>query len=333
VRVLVLGGTAFLGRAFVDAALVRGHELTLFNRGRSNPGAFPQVEQLHGDRDGGLDVLRGRTWDAVYDTSGYLPRVVRASVELLREAAPHYTFVSSISVYADFSRPGVDEHSPVATVDDESNEDVNAHYGALKALCERVVQDVYGESALVIRPGLIVGPHDPTDRFTYWPRRVAEGGDVLAPAPPDRPLQFIDVRDLGEWSVRLIEERASGVFNATGPDRLLTMGELLDESVRVTGSGARPVWVDEAFLLEQGVGPWMELPLWIPAGEMGAMMEADISRAVAAGLTFRPITETVRATLEWDTARPQAERDEPKAGLARERERELLELVPRETTT
>ena len=332
-RILVLGGTVFLGRAFVEAALARGHEVTTFTRGQRNPELFPEVEKLRGDRDGALDALRGREWDAVCDTSGYVPRVVRASAELLREAAPHYTFVSSVSVYAGFAEPGMDEDAPLGELEDPATEAVHEHYGPLKAACERAVQDVYGEGALVIRPGLIVGPHDPTDRFTYWPRRVAAGGDVLAPAPPERQVQFVDVRDLAEWNVRLAEERVTGVFNATGPTETVTMGAFLDECRSATGSDAHLVWVDGDLLVEAGVEPWMELPLWIPGDDHAGFMSIDVSRAVAAGLTFRPLADTIRDTLAWDATRPDAERGvfrsqaagEARVGLEATRERELLE--------
>lgn len=315
-KILVLGGTKFLGRALVESALARGHDVALFTRGRTNPQLFADVERLIGDRDGDLAALRGREWDAVVDTSGYVPRVVRKSVDLLRRQAGHYTFVSSISVYADFSR-GPDEDSAVAPLEDETTEDVQAHYGPLKARCEDVVRDSFGDAALVVRPGLIVGPHDPTGRFTYWPHRVARGGEVLAPGDPGRPVQFIDVRDLAEWMLRLIERGAGGVFNASGPEPRPTMEELLLECRRVTGSDASLVWVPDAFLLERGVGQWMELPLWLAAPEVAGMMAADVSRAVAAGLTFRPLADTVAATL--CDAEPQ-----DGVGLAPAREAELL---------
>jgi 2'-hydroxyisoflavone reductase len=331
-RILVLGGTVFLGRAFVDAALAAGHEPTLFTRGRRNPDLYPDVEKLRGDRDGDLGALRGREWDAVVDTSGYVPRVVREGAELLRAAAPHYQFVSSISASADFSTPGLNEDTPVAELEDPATEAVEENYGALKVACERVVQEVYGDGALIVRPGLIVGPHDPTDRFTYWPRRIAAGGDVLVPNPPERGIQFVDVRDLAEWMLRLAEQRTGGVYNATGPAEPLTMERFVEESRAVAGSDARFVWVDADFLVEQGVGPWMELPLWIPGDEYAGFMETDVSRAVAAGLTFRPLAETIRATLDWDRARPDEEKGvfrssaaaETSVGLRPERERELL---------
>jgi 2'-hydroxyisoflavone reductase len=332
VRLLVLGGTKFLGRAVAEAALVAGHELTLFTRGQTNPDLFPEAEHLRGDRNGDLRALEGRSWDAVVDPSGYVPRIVRASAELLANAVEHYTFVSSISVYQGFPQPGSDESAPVVELDDPRTEDVQAHYGGLKVLCERVLEDVLPGRAAMVRAGLIVGPHDPTDRFTYWVRRFAAGGTVLAPGRPDRQVQFVDVRDLGEWIVRLAEGRVAGTFNATGPVPPLTMGELLETCARVGGADTEIVWVDEGFLLEREVGPWMELPLWIPETdeEHALMQEVDVSRAVAAGLRFRPVEETVRDTLAWASAQGETAAalasgmEIGRAGMEPARESELL---------
>ena len=325
-RVLILGGTKFLGRAVAEAALARGHELTLFNRGETNADLFPEAEKLRGDRDGKLTALEGREWDAVIDPSGYVPRVVRASAELLREAAPHYTFVSSISVYGQRSRaPGFDETAPTEELDDPATEEVMEHYGGLKAACERVVEEVFPGRALHVRAGLIVGPNDPTDRFTWWPVRVARGGEVLAPGSPDRVVQFVDVRDLAGWMVRSAEERVAGTFNATGPVPPVTMGELLETCVEVSGIEAKLTWVPEDVLLANDAGPWMELPLWLPESdpELAHIMSADVSRAVAAGLTFRPLRETVQDTLAWaGDSRPFEQ-----TGLDPEKERRLLDLA------
>ena len=316
-RLLVLGGTKFLGRAVVEAALARGHEVTLFNRGQTNPELFPDAEKIRGDRTEDLTPLDGRSWDAVLDMSTFLPRVVRLSTSALRDSVGRYVYVSSISAYADQSVPPV-EGNPVAELADPDSESVD-DYGALKATCEQIVEDVFAERALIVRPGLIVGPHDPTDRFTYWPRRIAKGGRVLAPAPPDAPVQFIDVRDLGAWIVHAAESRLEGIYNATG--ETLTFERFLEECRRVAGD-AQIVWVDAERLVEAGVGEWMELPLWGAAPAASAMQRADVSKAVAAGLRFRPLAETIRDTLAWD-----AEREWPPAegvGLAPERERELL---------
>ena len=334
-KLLVLGGTKFLGRAIVEAALARGDDVTLFNRGLTNPDLFPEAEKLRGERDGDLSALEGRRWDAVVDPSGYVPRVVRASAELLAGSVDRYTFVSSLSVYSRMYQ-GYDEAAPLEELEDPTTEDVAAAYGGLKVLCERVVEDVFGANGISVRAGLIVGPHDPTDRFTYWPVRIAAGGDVLAPAPATRQVQFIDVRDLATWILRVTEDGDGGPYNATGPVPAVTIGQLLQTCVEVSASGARLVWVDEEFLLEEGVGPWMELPLWVPESdpEVRHLHEADVSRALAAGLEFRPLATTVRDTLEWaraeeQTAAPLASGiDLGQAGLAREREAELLERWP-----
>ena len=303
-KLLILGGTKFLGRHLVEAALARGDEVTLFNRGRTNPDIFPEVERLRGDRDGGLDALSGRRWDAVVDTSGYVPRVVRASAELLAGAVDFCVFTSSMSVYADFREPN-DEGSPLATLADESVEEVTGEtYGALKALCERAVEGAMPGRVLVARAGLIVGPYDPTGRFTYWTERVARGGEVLAPAPRERQIQFVDARDLAEWILRMAEGRRAGVFNASGPDYVLTMGRFLEGCREATGGDARFTWVGEQFLLEKGVEPWGELPLWIPESDEKhrCFLAENCDRAAASGLTFRPLAETVRDTLAWQRA-------------------------------
>ena len=331
-NLLILGGTIFLGRYLVEAALAHGHEVTLFNRGQHNPELYPDVEKLRGDRDGGLDVLRGRRWDAVVDTSGYIPRLVRASAELLADAVEHYTFISSISVYPHFRSVGLDERAPVGTLDDPTVEVITGEsYGPLKALCEQAVEQAQPERTLVVRPGLIVGPHDYSDRFTYWVRRVAQGGEVLAPAHPDWHTQIIDVRDLAEWTLRVVEQRQTGVYNATGPEYDLQFGHLLDTCRTVSGSAARFIWVNEAFLAENEVTPWSELPLWIPQSDPDMLGFSDIScaKAIAAGLVFRDLATTMRDTLAWDatradTAEPPARALQPRAGLAPEREAELL---------
>ena len=314
-KLLLLGGPRFLGRAVTDAALAHGHELTFFNRGTTNPELYPEVERLVGDRTDGLGALAGRSWDAVVDTSGYVPRALRASVEALADSS-RYCFVSSLSVYADFADP-VSEDSPVAELGDLPEDEVtNESYGALKALCEREVVDAFRERALVVRPGLITGPHDPTGRFTYWPHRFARGGEVLAPGPPEKPTQSIDVRDLGLWIVALCEQGASGVFNATHPG--VSWHELMDTCREVTGTNATITWVDPEFLAEHEVGQWMELPLWIDDPEAEYFDRVDVERALAAGLVFRPLAETVRGALE-DAQTTEA------AGLAPEREAALLE--------
>ncbi len=321
-KLLILGGTQFLGRHLVEAALARGHEVTLFHRGKTNPDLFPGVERLRGDRDGGLDVLKGRRWQAAIDTCGYVPRVVRASAELLAGAVDHYTFISTISVYADASKPNQDESARLATLADETVEEVTGEtYGALKVLCERAAEAAMPGRVLTVRPGLIVGPHDPTDRFIYWPARVARGGEALAPGKPGAPVQVIDARDLAAWNLRMIEAGKIGVYNATGPAYRLTMQATLETCKAAAGSDATFTWVDEAFLLEHEVGPWMELPLWLPEGDSG-LMATDCRRAIADGLTFRPLVETARDTLAWHTTRPTDH--EWRAGLKPEKEAAIL---------
>lgn len=324
-KVLVLGGTAFLGRHIVEAALAGGHEVTLFNRGQRDPDAFADVEQLRGDRNGDLAEVRGRRWDAVIDTSGYLPRQVQASAGLLADAVEHYIFISSISVYARLDQPGIDETAPVATLDAANVEEVTSEtYGALKALCEQAAEAAMPGRVLVLRPGLIVGPYDYMDRFPYWVGRVARGGEVLAPGQPGQPVQIIDARDIAGWSLRMAAARQVGVYNTTGPGERLTMGQLLEACKQVTGSDARFTWVDEAFLVAHEVGAWEELPLWVPSTErdMVGILQVNIDKAVADGLRFRPLVHTVRDTWAWLQTLP-ADRAW-RAGLSTERETELL---------
>jgi 2'-hydroxyisoflavone reductase len=326
-KLLILGGTLFLGRALAEAALARGHQVTLFNRGRTGGEKIAGAETLLGDRDNQLDALRGRRWDAAVDTSGYVPRLVRASAELLAGSVARYVFVSSVSVYADQARASR-EDSPLASMPDETVEEVTGRtYGPLKVLCERAAEAACPGRALIVRPGLIVGPHDPTIRFSYWTGRVARGGEVLAPGDPGIPVQFIDVRDLAEWMVRMIEEERVGKFNATGPDRPVSVGGFLETCRAVAASDARFTWVGEEFLAKRGVLPWTELPLWLP----GAREPIPIDSALAAGLTFRPLDDTVRDTLAWQRGRAgQPLPDKPgvpmpDTTLKPERERRLLE--------
>jgi 2'-hydroxyisoflavone reductase len=321
-KLLILGGTRFLGRHVVDCAIARGHTLTTFTRGEHDDVLPAKIEPLNGDRDGNLTALEGRRWDAVIDTSGFVPRVVRAGVDLLSGAAERYAFISTISVYPDFPAvAGIDEESPVGTLSEPSSEDYRgADYGPLKALCEVEARRAFGDHALIIRPGLIVGPYDPTNRFTYWPERVSHGGETLAPTRPDLPVQFIDARDLADWTVHSVETGLSGTYNATGHP--MTMGELLSTAKVVSVSDARFTWVSDAFLNEQGVGSWMELPLWAPETDAPGLAAVNCERAWGAGLTFRPLAETVRDTLAWRKSLP-ADGEWP-AGLKGEREAQLL---------
>jgi len=320
-KLLILGGTAFLGPELVEAARARGHTVTLFNRGKTNPGLFPDLEKLQGDRDGQLDALRGRTWDAVLDTSGYVPRIVRQSAELLAPSVERYLFVSSISVYAEGVKAPITEATALATASDPKSEDVRANYGALKARCEQAVEAAMPGRALSVRPGLIVGPTDPTDRFTYWPVRLVRGGEVLAPGDGLDPVQFVDVRDLAAFMVLALERRHAGTMNATGPAVPLLMRDFL-AACRAPGVDAHLTWVDEQFLDDQKVSAWSDLPVWVPRSE--AFTQVSSAPAIAAGLAFRPAAETARDTLAWWRAQPEERRSKPRTGLTAAREAEVL---------
>jgi 2'-hydroxyisoflavone reductase len=327
--ILILGGTSFLGPHVVECARDRGHSVTLFNRGRTNPGLFPDVEKLAGDRDPrkerGLAALEGdRCWDAVVDTSGYVPRIVLASAQLLAGRVGQYVFVSSISVYADNSIVDMDESGPIATMPDETVEEMGPqfeNYGPLKALCEKAAEEALPGRATSVRPGLIVGPRDNAPRFAYWPARIEQGGEVLAPGAPDDPVQFIDVRDLAAFIVGAIETRMTGVFNATGPVSPMCMAEMLYGCKAVTGGDALLTWVDAAFIESQGLRPWVDLPVWIPPeGETAGFHRVNCRKAIAAGLTTRPLARTVEDTLRW-LRTPESRKP---AGIARQREAEVL---------
>jgi 2'-hydroxyisoflavone reductase len=319
-RILVLGGTQFLGRHVVEAALARGHDVTLFNRGRTRPELFPEAEKLHGDREGDLSALAGRAFDGVVDTSGYLPDTVSRTLEALGDVG-HYTFVSTMSVYRPDQRTAGEE-GEVETLPPPGEEPVGAQlYGANKALCEREVLARFPD-AFVPRPGLIVGPWDPTGRFTYWPARIAAGGRVLAPEPRAQSVQVIDVRDLAAWIVAAAERGLGGTYNAVS--RPFTLEHALETCRAVAESDATFEWVDGSFLLERDVGPWMELPLWVGDDPDDAdLLRAPVERALAAGLEIRPLRETAADTLAW--VRSGEAPIEPPAGLDREKERRLLE--------
>lgn len=323
-KLLIIGGTRFVGRGLVEEAQARGHELTLFNRGQSNPDLYPDVETIVGDRDGGLDGLKGHTWDGVIDTCGYVPRLTRHSAELLADAVPHYTFISTISVYDSLKIPNMDESGPLGSMEDETVEEVSHEtYGPLKVLCEQSIDEAMNGRATHIRAGLIVGPHDQTDRFTYWPVRIDRGGEVLAPGKPDNLTQFIDVRDLAAFTIKATEEQLKGTFNCTGPDYPLTMEKLFEVCKDVSGSDATFTWVDETFLLEHEVRAFVELPLWIPE-EYTGFNTINNDKAQGAGLTYRPLRETVADTLAWAKRRPSTH--EWRGGLTPEREAELLKM-------
>ena len=321
---LILGGTRFLGPAVVDAARKSGWKISLFNRGKSNPGLFPDLEHLQGDRNGDLKSLEGRSWDAVVDTSGYFPRQVKASAGLLAPRVKQYVYISSISAYADLSKPGVDETGPVAVLKDPTVETITeGSYGGLKALCEQAAEAALPGRVTNVRPGLIVGPDDGSDRFTYWPVRVARGGEVLAPNRPEDAVQFIDVRDLGTWIVRCLDAKTVGVFNATGDP--LPVGTLLDTCKSTSRSDARFTWVDAAFLEEKKVSAWSDLPCWVPpTGEDAGGNRVSNARALGRGLTFRPLKDTCRDTLAWFRTLPAERQAMLKAGLTAEREAAVL---------
>jgi 2'-hydroxyisoflavone reductase len=293
-RLLVLGGTRFVGRAVVELALQRGHEVTLFNRGQTNPGLFDGlVQEVRGDRTTDMSGLAGGSWDAVVDVAAYHPAVVTRSLEALGEVVGRYLFVSTVSVYANQRTPPV-EGAPVLDLKDP-DDDGPESYGARKAACEALVTEELEGRGTIVRPGLIVGPHDPTERFSYWPRRLADGGRVLAPGDPSDPVQFIDVRDLALFVLRLLEDDRTGTFNATG--HTMEFGALIAACQRVCAANAEIVWVPGARLLAAGLDPWMGVPLWIGDPEWHAANRVDISRALHAGLVFRDLEETIRAAL------------------------------------
>ena len=326
-NILIIGGTRFLGKHLVDSALARGHQITLFNRGKTNPDLFPNIETIIGNREHDINKLSGRNWDTVIDTCGYVPRIVRESGVGLERSVRRYVFISTLSVHADNREIGIAEEYPVGKLEDETVEEITGEtYGPLKALCEKTILDLYGEHGLVVRPGLIVGPNDPTDRFTYWPVRVAQGGDVLAPERPEVPVQIIDVRDLSNFIIKLIENKASGIYSATGPDYELTFGAMLETCKRVSESNANIQWASVDFLKQNKVEEWSDMPVWVPDNEENVgFSRFDVSKGIKAGMKFRPLEETVRDTLAWANTRP-AEH-EWRAGLKSEREQELLSLL------
>lgn len=325
-RILILGGTGFLGPATVEAAKARGHELTLFNRGKTRPGLFPNIETLHGDRDPnigeGLKMLEGRKWDAVIDNSGYFPRQVAASAKLLAPNVKQYLFISSISVYRDNSKESQDETAALATTPDPTVEKITEQtFGPLKALCEKASEDALPGRTTIVRPGYIVGPDDPSGRFTYWPVRIDRGGEVLAPGAPSDPVQFIDVRDLGAWLIALIEQGTSGVFNATGPKDRLAWGDLLQSCRHASKTESTLTWVPAGWLAKK---PEATFPIWAAfEGETRGFHTWNIARAMKAGLRFRPHSQTVADTLAWYKTQDESGRTKL-AGPKPEAEAELL---------
>jgi len=334
-RILILGGTGFTGPFQVRYALSRGHKVTVFNRGKTHPGELPKAaEQLIGDRNGQLDALKGRKWDVVVDIPTTLPVWVRDAAQVLQGNVDRYVFISTISVYSDNSKPGMDESGPLAKYEGadamkETQQTLTASryglYGPLKVLSEKEAEKWFRGKALIVRPGLIVGPGDESDRFTYWPLRLDRGGEILAPGAPTDPVQFIDARDLAEWTIRMVEQGTTGTFNATGPKSKLTIGEMLDGIKKVTNTESRFTWVDADFLAAQKVRPWSDMPVWVPprGGEAG-FAEISIKKALDKGLTFRSVPDTAKATLDWFRKQTPERQSKLKAGIKPERETEVL---------
>ena len=325
-KVLIIGGTGFLGPHTVRHLRERGHIVTLFNRGRTNPGLFPDVEQLRGDRKTDLSALQGRTWDAVIDPSAYIPADVTRSATLLAPNVGHYLLISTISVYEAIDTPGMDERAPLATLKDPTVTEVTGGtYGGLKVLCEQAAEKAMPDKTTVIRPGLIVGPGDPTDRFTYWPVRVARGGEVLAPHAASDYVQCIDVRDLANFIVTCVENRTTGIYNADAPQASLTMGRLLETCRDVTRAQATFVWLPLDFMEAQEVRAWSDMPVWLPPqGEYAGAGQISVKAAMAKGLTHRPLAETVRDTFAYVETWPAERKAALKAGLSPDREKAVL---------
>jgi 2'-hydroxyisoflavone reductase len=331
-RILILGGTRFIGLHMTSLALERGHTLTFFNRGKTHTDKFPEIERIKGDRNGEIDGLKDRDWDVVIDNSGYVPRHARATAELLAPRVRQYIFTSSISVYPSFAEPR-DEKSPVGKLADETVEKVDGEtYGPLKALCEQAVEKAMPGRTTVIRPGLIVGPDDNTDRFTWWPARAARGGEFIAPGSPGDPFQVIDARDLAAFTIKAAELNTTGTYNLVSNANGFKFGELAAACIAAAHKQARPaaapraVWIPAAFLEEQKVEPWSEMPVWLPAtGDEAAFAGTSNAAAVAKGLEITPLRKTVDDTMAWHLARPAEEREKLKAGIAPEKESAVLE--------
>jgi 2'-hydroxyisoflavone reductase len=320
--ILILGGTGFIGPHMVAHATARGHKVTLFNRGKTHAELFPDLTKLRGDRDGKLDALKGRKWDGVIDTSGYVPRVVKMSADLLAPSVKQYLFISSISVYPDDVKAGANENTAVQELKEPGSEEVRKHYGALKALCEKTVEQSMPGRATTVRPGLIVGPGDPTDRYTYWPARIDRGGEALAPGTGDDPVQYIDARDLAAFVIHALEDGIVGVFNATGPEKKLSMKAMLESSRKASSNPATLTWVPEKFLEEHKVNPWEDMPVW--AGADAGFSQIDCTKAIGKGLRFRSADDTAKDTLAWWKTLPEERRAKMRAGLSSEREKEVL---------
>ena len=330
-NILILGGTRFIGLHMTSLALERGHKVTFFNRGKTHTDRFPEIERITGDRNGQVDGLKGRKFDVVIDNSGYVPRHVKLSADTLAPNIRQYVFISSVSVYPDFSVPR-DENSPVGKLADETIEKVDGEtYGPLKALCEQAALKALPGRAAVIRPGLIVGPDDNTDRFTWWPARAARGGEFIAPGAPEDPLQVIDVRDLAAFTMAVIEKNVTSTYNCVSNPNEFKFGDMILDCVHAVHRipdqiiHPWPVWIPADFLEAQKVEPWSEMPAWVPAkGEEAAFASTSNAAAVAKGLTITPIGKTVQDTLAWHLARPTEEREKLKAGIAPEKEAAVI---------
>jgi 2'-hydroxyisoflavone reductase len=323
---LVLGGTGFIGPHLTEEARRLNWQVTHFNRGKRSPDGVPGIETLIGDRNGQLEALHGRKWDVVIDDTGYVPKYVKLSAQLLAPNVGYYLFISSISAYAGFAKPN-DESSQTGTLSNPEEEAVTGtSYGPMKALCERYTQEVFKERACIVRPGYIVGPLDPTDRFTYWPARASRGGEMLSPGTPRDPIQIIDVRDLAVWMMHLAQARTAGLFNAVSPPRAFTMGNLIEASLKATpASHTRITWVPEDFLAKHWQPDELDLPPWAPTrGDTAGVALTSAARAQRAGLRSRPLQETVRDTLEWFHSLPPERQSKLRAGLDAQKEVETL---------
>ncbi len=329
-KILFLGGTGFLGPHTVSHAIARGHQVTLFNRGRSKEGLFPDLETIIGNRDPkidkGLQGLNARKWDCVIDTSGYVPRIVNASSKLLAPHCDHYLFISSISVYSNYARIGLDEKAPVGTLEDRNVEIINGEsYGPLKAYSEQAAENNFKGRTTIVRPGLIVGPRDRTDRYTYWPVRIARGGEVLAPGDGKDFVQYIDVRDLGKFIISCLEQKHTGIFNATSPMNEETTSDMLNYCKQGVSSDAILTWAEADFLQRNEVLPWSGMPVWVPRnGEMGGMSRINSQKAEQHGLQTRTRIDTVRDTLEWYSKQPPGRQKKLRAGISRQKEKDVL---------
>lgn len=334
-KVLIIGGTRFLGKALVAEAMKRGHEITLFNRG-TNKEIFPEVEHLIGDRDSDLSLLKNRKWDVAIDTCGFAPHQIKKAAAVLGDNIEYYTYISSISVYKDWIPHNITEDYLLQSMPKDKLKAVEEgsishyeYYGALKVLCEAEAEKHWPGRVLHIRAGLLVGPFDYTDRLPYWVQRIEQGGKVMVPGHPDRPVQLIDIKDLATWVFNMAEIRKAGTFNVTGPDYELTMAELLNTCKAVTNSDAEFVWADEQFVLEHKIQPWTEMPLWIPEHfpleeekePWKGSFRISIEKAVAAGLSFRPLEDTIHDVYRWEMDRQDTVR---KVGISRDKEQELL---------